>query len=115
MSCPTFPQTGYENEITPDGNINASATDYEPVGQNQASTYEPVGDVRSSTTYEDVGLPTWAKPWNVLWVDMMVGSKVLGKGQFGEVRYGGVMIEGELCKAAIKKLRGKNCCTTSYF
>ena len=42
----------------------------------------------------------------------MVGTKVLGKGQFGEVRYGGVMIDGEICKAAIKKLRGKNCETS---
>ena len=109
----TFPQTGYENTMTPVDVINASATDYEPVGQNQTSINEPVGDIHSSPTYEDVGLPSWAKPWSVLWVDMMVGSKVLGKGQFGEVRYGGVMIEGELCKAAIKKLPGKSCFTAN--
>ena len=109
----TFPQTGYENTMTPVDVINASATDYEPVGQNQTSINEPVGDIHSSPTYEDVGLPSWAKPWSVLWVDMMVGSKVLGKGQFGEVRYGGVMIEGEINKAAIKKLRGKSCFTAN--
>ncbi|XP_033636185.1 tyrosine-protein kinase receptor Tie-2-like isoform X2 [Asterias rubens] len=95
--------TGYENTITPVDVINASATDYEPVGQNQTSINEPVGDIHSSPTYEDVGLPTWAKPWSVPWDNVMVGTKVLGKGQFGEVRYGGVMIEGEFCKAAIKK------------
>ncbi|XP_071800225.1 angiopoietin-1 receptor-like isoform X2 [Asterias amurensis] len=95
----------YENEITPDVNIDASATDYEPVGQNQTSANEPVGDIHSSPTYEDVGLPTWAKPWSVPWGNFMEGTKVLGKGQFGEVRYGGVMIQGEFCKAAIKKLR----------
>ncbi|XP_071800226.1 tyrosine-protein kinase receptor Tie-1-like [Asterias amurensis] len=59
----------------------------------------------TSPTYEDVGLPTWAEPWSVPWEHFMEGTKVLGKGQLGEVRYGGVMIEGEFCKAAIKNLR----------
>ena len=36
----------------------------------------------------------------------MVGTKVLGEGHFGEVRLGGVMIEGEVSKAAIKNLKG---------
>ena len=110
----TFPQTGYENTRTPVDVINASATDYEPVGQNQTSINEPVGDIHSSPTHEDVGLPTWAQPWSVPWDNVMVGTKVLGKGQFGEVRYGGVMIEGEFCKAAIKKLRGENCSPILY-
>ena len=57
-------------------------------------------------SYEDVGLPIWANPWSVLWDDLMVGNKVLGKGQFGEVGDGVVRIKGDLCRAAIKKLKG---------
>ena len=105
--CPNFPQTDYENKITPDDKINTAAIDSGSVGQNLASGYEPVRDVHVSPTYEYVGLPTWAEPWNVLWDNFIVGTKVLRKGQFGEVLYGGVMIAGELCKAAIKKLQGK--------
>ncbi|XP_071789471.1 uncharacterized protein [Asterias amurensis] len=97
--------TGYENRITPDDTINTAAIDSGSVGQNLASGYEPVRDVHVSQTYEDVGLPTWAEPWNVLWDNIIVGTQVLRKGQFGEVLYGGVMIAGELCKAAIKKLQ----------
>ena len=83
-----------------------TSSDYEKVGLDQPSAYEKVG-VGSSSTYDDVGLPTWAQPWSVLWDNFMVGKKVLGEGDFGEVRLGGVMIEGEICKAAIKKLKGK--------
>ncbi|XP_071799494.1 angiopoietin-1 receptor-like [Asterias amurensis] len=92
----------------------------------QESVYEPVGPASSARrdalpapapapvpaptpdpqpTYEDVGLPTWANPWIVAWEDLMVGKKVLGKGHFGEVHYGGVMFEGDVCRAAIKKLK----------
>ncbi|XP_033636186.1 angiopoietin-1 receptor-like [Asterias rubens] len=95
---------GYENKITtPDDQSNIVGSDYEPVGQDQPSVYDSVPS--SHILYECLDLPTWAKPWSVPWDNFMVGTKVLGKGQFGEVRYGGVMIDGEPCKAAIKKLR----------
>ena len=114
LTMHNLPQTCYENETIHDNVTNASATEYEPVGQNETSATEPVGYIHSSPTYEDVGLPTWAKPWSVPWDNVMVGTKVIGKGQFGEVRYGGVMIEGKLCQAAIKKLRGENCSPILY-
>ena len=60
----------------------------------------------SQPTYEDVGLPTWANPWSVMWDDLIIGIKVLGNGQFGEVRDGVVKVKGDLCRAAIKKLKG---------
>ncbi|XP_071790473.1 fibroblast growth factor receptor 2-like [Asterias amurensis] len=98
--------TSYRNEVTPDDVVHTTALESVPVvRQNHASAYEPVRDVHLSPTYEDVGLPTWAEPWNVLWDNFIVGTKVLRKGRFGEVLYGGVMIAGELCKAAIKKLQ----------
>ncbi|XP_033627918.1 fibroblast growth factor receptor 2-like isoform X3 [Asterias rubens] len=98
--------TSYKNEVTPDDVVHTTALDSVPVvHQNHASAYEPVRDVHLSPTYEYVSLPTWAEPWNVLWDNFIVGTKVLRKGQFGEVLYGGVMIAGELCKAAIKKLQ----------
>ena len=37
----------------------------------------------------------------------MVGNKVLGEGNFGEVRLGAVIKEGELSKAAIKTLKSE--------
>ncbi len=106
----------HENTVTPEEKPS-SAPSQRMVSLVQESVYEPVGSGASALpspepppTYEDVGLPTWAHPWSVLWDDMMIGNKVLGSGHFGEVCYGGVTIKGELCKAAIKKLKG-----TSYF
>ncbi|XP_071800020.1 tyrosine-protein kinase receptor Tie-1-like [Asterias amurensis] len=90
---------------------------YEPVGPGSSARRDalpapppspsptPTPAPESQPTYEDVGLPTWANPWSVLWDDLMVGNKVLGKGHFGEVHYGGVTVNGDLSKAAIKKLK----------
>ncbi|XP_071799499.1 uncharacterized protein [Asterias amurensis] len=90
---------------------------YEPVGPGSSARRDalpapppspapaPAPAPESQPTYEDVGLPTWANPWSVMWDDLIVGIKVLGNGQFGEVHYGSVMFKGVLCKAAIKTLK----------
>ncbi|XP_033636580.1 hepatocyte growth factor receptor-like [Asterias rubens] len=65
----------------------------------------PAPAPESQPTYEDVGLPTWANPWSILWEDLFIGNKVIGKGHFGEVRDGVVKVKGDLCRAAIKKLK----------
>ncbi|XP_038053520.1 angiopoietin-1 receptor-like [Patiria miniata] len=59
----------------------------------------------SSPTCEDEGLPSWAQSWHIPFRNMMIGDMVLGKGNFGEVRYGAVKVEGEDFKAAIKTLK----------
>ncbi|XP_038052382.1 tyrosine-protein kinase receptor Tie-1-like [Patiria miniata] len=59
----------------------------------------------SSPTCEDEGLPSWAQSWNIPFKSMMIGVKVLGKGHFGEVRDGAVLVGGEISKAAIKTLK----------
>ncbi|XP_038073015.1 uncharacterized protein LOC119741336 [Patiria miniata] len=59
-----------------------------------------------SIDYEDIGLPTWAARWEILWRNLVVDEQVLGKGNFGEVRLGTVNIAGEKTKTAIKILRG---------
>ncbi|XP_071799489.1 angiopoietin-1 receptor-like [Asterias amurensis] len=92
---------------------------YEPVGPGSSARRDalpapspspapapaPPPAPESQPTYEDVGLPTWANPWSILWEDLFIGNKVLGKGHFGEVRYGVVTVKGDLCKAAIKTLK----------
>ncbi|XP_033636801.1 tyrosine-protein kinase receptor Tie-1-like, partial [Asterias rubens] len=106
----------YENTLPREE--KPSALSQRHVSLVQESVYEPVGpgsSVRRDTrpapppepqpTYEDVGLPIWANPWSVLWDDLMVGNKVLGKGHFGEVGDGVVRVKGDLCRAAIKKLK----------
>ncbi|XP_038066576.1 tyrosine-protein kinase receptor Tie-1-like [Patiria miniata] len=121
--------TTYENQISPDNDTEASydirvcqsgptrPISYEVVGvdvsspangrvgESQPTLYEVVGVNLSSPTYDDVGLPSWAQQWSIPWEDMIVGKKVLGKGNFGEVRDGAVMVGGEVPKAAIKTLK----------
>ena len=60
------------------------------------------------TVYEDVGLPSWALKWEIQWENLLVGDKVLGEGNFGEVRSGTVNISGKTTKAAIKILKGNS-------
>ncbi|XP_038069274.1 fibroblast growth factor receptor-like isoform X2 [Patiria miniata] len=59
------------------------------------------------TVYEDVGLPSWALRWEILWKNLVVDDKVLGQGNFGEVRSGTVNIGGKRTKTAIKILKGQ--------
>ncbi|XP_071799993.1 tyrosine-protein kinase receptor Tie-1-like [Asterias amurensis] len=108
----------YENTLPREQKPILSALFQRHVSLVQESVYEPVGpgssvrrDARPAPppepqpTYKDVGLPIWANPWSVLWEDLMVGNKVLGKGHFGEVSDGVVRVKGDLCRAAIKKLK----------
>ena len=101
-------QTTYQNKIA--GEIEETSSTYENVGHDRpSSSYEVVGTgpSSSSTTYEDIGLPSWAQRWSVPSKDMVISKKVLGSGNFGEVLEGAVVIEGELFKAVVKKLKGK--------
>ncbi|XP_038066558.1 tyrosine-protein kinase receptor Tie-1-like [Patiria miniata] len=95
--------TAYENQISPDNGTGAS--DYERVGHDHPTSYEVVGINMSPPTYEDVGLPSWTQRWSVPWEEMMVGKKVLGEGNFGEVRDGAVLVGEDISKAAIKTLK----------
>ncbi|XP_038066674.1 angiopoietin-1 receptor-like [Patiria miniata] len=60
----------------------------------------PDGDI-----YEDVGLPVWARKLEIKWENLMIDDEILGKGNFGEVRAGGVRIRSQVTKAAIKTLK----------
>ncbi|XP_038066572.1 angiopoietin-1 receptor-like [Patiria miniata] len=94
--------TTYENQISPDNEYGVS--DYERVGQDHPTSYEVVGVHLSSSTYEDVGLPSWAQGRKIPFKNVFIGEKILGKGNYGEVRDGAVMVGGEVSKAAIKTL-----------
>ena len=58
--------------------------------------------------YEDVGLPPWAAKMQIIWENLMIEDRILGKGNFGEVRAGEVKVKGRFIKAAIKTLKGKH-------
>ncbi|XP_038066672.1 tyrosine-protein kinase receptor Tie-2-like [Patiria miniata] len=60
--------------------------------------------------YEDILLPAWATKLEIEWDDLIIDDEILGKGNFGEVRAGGVRIGGQVTKAAIKSL--KDSCTS---
>ncbi|XP_038061347.1 tyrosine-protein kinase ABL1-like [Patiria miniata] len=55
---------------------------------------------------DDDNLPPWAEGWKVPRCDLIMDERVLGRGNFGEVRSGAVMKDGELTRAAIKMLKG---------
>ena len=57
--------------------------------------------------YEDVNVPDWALKWKIKWNNLIIEDKILGKGNFGEVRLGAVKGQGKVTKAAIKMLKGK--------
>ncbi|XP_038066573.1 tyrosine-protein kinase receptor Tie-2-like [Patiria miniata] len=94
--------TTYENRISPDNEYGAS--DYERVGHDRPTSYEVVGVNLSSSTCVDVGLPSWAQERKIPFKNMFIGEKILGRGNFGEVRDGAVIVGGEVSKAAIKTL-----------
>ncbi|XP_038066556.1 tyrosine-protein kinase receptor Tie-1-like [Patiria miniata] len=92
----------YENEMFQPN--DTSVTDYERVGHARPVSYDDVS-VAPSPTYEDPGLPSWAQSWSIPLKNMIIGEKILGKGNFGEVRDGAVMVGGDISKAAIKTLK----------
>ncbi|XP_022083663.1 angiopoietin-1 receptor-like [Acanthaster planci] len=60
---------------------------------------------------EEDNLPSWAEGWKIPWSDLTVDDRILGRGNFGEVRSGSVRIDGERTKSAIRRLKG-NASTT---
>ena len=63
---------------------------------------------KDNDIYEDVCIPDWALKWEIKWKNLIIEDKILGKGNFGEVRLGGVKVRGQVTKAAIKMLKGKS-------
>ena len=63
---------------------------------------------QADAVYEDIGLPPWATNMEIVWENLMIEDRILGKGNFGEVRAGGVKVKGRFIKAAIKTLKGKH-------
>ena len=58
-------------------------------------------------TAEEDDLPSWAEEYRVVWSDLTVDDRVLGSGNFGEVRSGAVRKDGEMIRCAVKMLKGK--------
>ena len=75
------------------------------VTRNQSSTAVHLNDDKD--IYEDVGLPLWAGDWEIQWDHLIVEDTILGKGNFGEVRLGGIKKKRQVLKAAIKILKGE--------
>ncbi|XP_038066681.1 angiopoietin-1 receptor-like [Patiria miniata] len=75
----------------------AKPTTYE---NDQPRAVNPDGDIN-----EDVGLPTWARKLEIKSENLIIDDEILGRGNFGEVRAGGVRIGGQVTKAAIKTLK----------
>ena len=79
----------------------------EPPKSTHYKTDPSSSDNAGSDIYEDIGLPTCATKWEIKWKNLVIEDKILGKGNFGEVRAGEVKIKGGVTKAAVKKLKGK--------
>ncbi|XP_033636449.1 tyrosine-protein kinase receptor Tie-1-like isoform X3 [Asterias rubens] len=92
----------YENTIICNGK-GEMPTVSQTVSFAEPSVYEVIA-IKSSSSSGSAGFPAWAKPWSVSWGDLMVGTRVLGEGRFGIVQLGGVMIDGEISKAAIYQM-----------
>ncbi|XP_038066664.1 angiopoietin-1 receptor-like [Patiria miniata] len=64
-------------------------------------------DDADPVVYEDIGLlPSWASKLEIKRGNLIIDDEILGKGNFGEVRAGGVKIKGKVTKAAIKTMKG---------
>ncbi|XP_022109721.1 tyrosine-protein kinase Mer-like [Acanthaster planci] len=71
-------------------------------------TTKPAGinvENRVSVIYEETDLSSWMPKMDIKWKNLVIEDVVLGKGNFGEVRAGGVRVKGEVTKAAIKTLK----------
>ncbi|XP_038066669.1 angiopoietin-1 receptor-like [Patiria miniata] len=64
-------------------------------------------DDADPVVYEDIGLlPCWASKLEIKRGNLIIEEEILGQGNFGEVRAGGVKIKGKVTKAAIKTMKG---------
>ncbi|XP_022111654.1 mitogen-activated protein kinase kinase kinase A-like [Acanthaster planci] len=54
---------------------------------------------------EEDNLPSWAEGWKIPWSDLTVDDRILGRGNFGEVRSGAVRIDGVMITSAFKMLK----------
>ncbi|XP_038062540.1 proto-oncogene tyrosine-protein kinase receptor Ret-like [Patiria miniata] len=81
-------------------------TSYEDrIAKAAAASYEIESTRQRELASKGGGLPSWAKPWEILWSDLLLDDEVLGRGNFGEVRSGAVRIGGKVIRAAIKMLK----------
>ncbi|XP_038048242.1 angiopoietin-1 receptor-like [Patiria miniata] len=95
-SAPTKLLDDQEIELSLVRDPNMHAINRSPIAEN---------DIEKDI-YENVGLPVWAKGLEIQWRNLTIEDKVLGKGNFGEVRAGSLKIRGGLARVAIKTLKG---------
>ncbi|XP_022111315.1 fibroblast growth factor receptor 1-like [Acanthaster planci] len=85
-----------------DSGPDGTSPEDEVTCQNTLAQQHAIPDEES----KDSGLPSWAQGWGIPWSDFFVDERVLGSGNFGEVRSGAVRKDGEVTRAAIKMLKG---------
>ncbi|XP_038066666.1 angiopoietin-1 receptor-like [Patiria miniata] len=88
-----------------------TATDELVLSENPRSKIKKMESLNEDNTdpivYEDIGLlPRWASKLEIKRGNLIIEEEILGKGNFGEVRAGGVKIKGKVTKAAIKTMKG---------
>ncbi|XP_038060921.1 uncharacterized protein LOC119731750 [Patiria miniata] len=102
QSVPNLQGSVEMESVAPDSESDTTAVKEEVTYQNTIAQSNVTPEEISS----DTGLPSWAEGWGIPWRDLIVEERVLGSGNFGEVRYGTVRKDGDLNKAAIKMLKG---------
>ncbi|XP_038061929.1 uncharacterized protein LOC119732441 [Patiria miniata] len=88
--------------VAPDLESDTTAVKEEVAFQNTITKQ----NVMNEEIPSDTGLPSWAEGWGIPWSDLIVEERVLGIGNFGEVRSGTVRKDGDVNRAAIKMLTG---------
>ncbi|XP_038066667.1 angiopoietin-1 receptor-like [Patiria miniata] len=88
-----------------------TATDELVLSENPRSKIKKMESLNENNTdpvvYEDIGLlPSWASQLEIKRGNLIIDDEILGKGNFGEVRAGGVKIKGKVTKTAIKTMKG---------
>ncbi|XP_038066662.1 phosphatidylinositol phosphatase PTPRQ-like [Patiria miniata] len=91
-----------------------SATDELILTENPEPKLKKIESLNEDNTdpivYENIGiLPSWAAKLEIKRGNLIIDDEILGKGNFGEVRAGGVKIKGKVTKAAIKTMKGNAC------
>ncbi|XP_038066670.1 angiopoietin-1 receptor-like [Patiria miniata] len=88
-----------------------TATDELVLSENPRSKIKKMESLNEDNTdpvpYESIGfLPNWESKLEIKRGNLIIKDEILGKGNFGEVRAGGVKIKGKVTKAAIKTMKG---------
>ncbi|XP_038060886.1 uncharacterized protein LOC119731729 [Patiria miniata] len=102
QSVPNLQESVEMESVAPDSESDPTAVKEEVTYQNTIAQPRKMTEEIPS----DTGLPSWAEGWGIPWSDLIVEERVLGSGNFGEVRYGTVRKDEDLNRAAIKMLKG---------